>query len=231
MKLQLRSRKKYSDNIPSTPHGSKVLEAIDTTRKLQALREFPACKLTADAFIAETLAIEPKATLANVKRLRQALAKKPPNLAHTSRTLARMVSALRGPASNYRTPPTRYPGRVVTALSTPETTSELISFGATTIELFCAACQCVAETNPETWGTATSSEQHAAEVAALEARQRDLFAQLESKVSADDLNIDAEDRTAAVTYKAGNGKVPLAGAESGKRLVAYLMAQREQRQG
>jgi hypothetical protein len=135
-----------------------------------------------------------------------------------------MILGLKGP--NYPTPPTKYPGRLVTAFSTPETTAELIRYGSSTTELFAVAIQLVAESNPEVWGTCESSAKHAVQVAELESRQADLFKQLESKVSAEDLVI-ADDPRVPPAFKAAPS-VPLAPRQdAGKRLVDFLMAQRK----
>jgi hypothetical protein len=211
----------------TSPFNSLVQEAIEVSRKLDALRRFPACKLTAEAYLAETLAADPTASLKGVAKLARELEKKHANLAHTSRTLARMIAGLRGP--NFPTPPqAKYLGRLTTAFSTPETTAELIRHNSSTIELYGLAIQLVSGSNPEVWGTCESSAKHAQQVAALEARQAELFKELESKVSGDDLNIDAEDRNKPVTFKVAPDVPLVPKHDASQRLITYLMQQREQ---
>jgi hypothetical protein len=222
-RLKLRSRR--NGNIVTSPFNTLLREAIAVTRKLDALRRFPACKLTAESYLAETLSADPNASIQGVKKLRASLAKKPPSLTHTSRTLARMILGLKGP--NYPTPPTKYPGRLVT-FSTPETTAELIRYGSSEVELFALAAQLVSESNPDLYGTCESSAEHAAQVDELEARQAELFKQIETRVSTEDLVIADDPRTPPAFKVAPT--VPLAPRQdAGQRLVAYLMKQREQR--
>jgi hypothetical protein len=226
LKIKLKSRR--APALPASPFNNIVSEAIDVSRKLNELRQFPACKLTAQSYLREMLNADPTASLKGVKKLRVEIAKKHANLAHSQRTLARMIAGLRGP--NWTTPPTKYPGRLFSAFSTPESVAELIRYGSSTTELFGCAIEIVAESQPDLWGSCEDSAKHAAQVAELEARQVELFRKLESSVSGDDLHIDPVDRHAPVTFKVAPAVELAPRDNAGARLVAYLMQQRKQRE-
>jgi len=201
---------------------------MSVTRKLDSLREFPACKLTAEAYLEETLSADPNASLAGIKKLRVALGKHPPSLTHSQRTLARMILGLKSPNWN-TTPPVKYPMRL-NQFGSPETTAELIRYGSSVVELYGVAIQLVEETNPDVWGVCESSTKHAAQVAELQARQDEIERRADSAVSGDDLLI-SDDPTTPATFKASGGKIPLAPRkDASSRLVAFLMQQREQRE-
>ena len=228
MKIRLRSRKKYSDNIPSTPHGQILREVIAVSRKLEALQRFPANTLRCQDYVRATLSIDPRASLKGVSRLRAEMAKKAPSLERSQRALATIMSDLRG--SNWRTtPPTKYPARI-NRYGSPQVLAELASCGSSLVELYALAAEMVGDSHPELWGTATSLEEHEQEVAALEARKEELFKQGDEVLGPNDLQIDPVDGNVPVTFLASRGEVPVAPRhDSGQRLVAYLMAQREER--
>jgi len=231
MAIKLRLKSKRDPALPPSQYNNIVLEAMSVTRKLDALRRFPASKLTAEAFLAESLTADENASLKGVRKLRDKLEQKPlpPAFLHSARTLARMVAGLK--ESTWRSPPTKYPWRLQTAFSTPETTGELIACRSSTIELYGVAIQIVGERNPDVWGTCDSTAKHAAQVADLEARQAELFQKLDTALTGEDLNIDPVDRTAAVSFKIAPA-VPLAPRnDAGARLVAYLMQKRAQQNG
>jgi hypothetical protein len=225
-KLRLRSKRSNFDNIPASPFNDAWHEAMAVVRKLETVRAFPACKLTAEAYLAETLTADPGASLKGVRKLRAALEQNPlpPNLTHSARSLAQMIAALKGPRWN-TTPPVRYPWRL-NQFGSPETTGELIRYGTSMVELFGVAIQIVDERSPDVWGTGESSAKHAAQVAALAARRDELFKQIETRASAEDLLIN-DDPHVPTAFKVAP-EVPLAPRhDAGQRLVAYLLAQRQ----
>jgi hypothetical protein len=226
MAIKLRIKSRRDPALPPSPYNNIVSEAMSVTRKLNALRQFPACKLTAEAYLEETLAADENASMKGVRKLREWLERKPlpVGLTHSARTLARMIAGLKGPA--WGSPPVKFPWRLQTSFGTPETTAELIAFDSTTLELFGVSILIVNERSPDCWGTCESSADYAEQVAELEARQAELFKKLETQASTEDLLI-ADDPHIPTAFKVSDGKVPLAPRQdAGQRLVNYLMAQR-----
>lgn len=201
-----------------------VREAIAVTRQLVALRQSTAERLSASAFLDETLELGSDHT--RIEKLRRRLEAGDPGLESAQSTLRLMMKQLREPT--FKTPPTRtHWGRTERWLTTPESRGELAKLGYSGIDLLGVAIQKVGEDFPETFGNATSTTAVQAKLSRLEAKQAELFNKIATTWTADDVNAGARhgDAVSAATFKVSDGAVPIAPIDnSGKRLVDFLLA-------
>jgi hypothetical protein len=220
--LNLRSRRNSGAAADSSRFSAVVAEAIAVTEELNSLNAAETRKLTPAALFRETLA-SVQGSPERVAALRAAIEKGEPGLDHTRATLRRMIQFLRGPNWSFAPKEPRRLG----FLTTEATNGELALRRSSSVELFCVAAQIAGENYPEAFGIIADSAKWEGRVAELKSRQADLFAQIGSTLTAEDLTIGPLNSRgeAKVSFKLSDGNVPIAPQDnSGERLVKYLLA-------
>jgi hypothetical protein len=217
---------------PATEFQRLVKEAITVWRQLDQMR-VPSgeSKLSANAFLRETLKAAPEATLQRVKALRGKLEAGAPSLDNARRALAQMCKELKGP--NIRTPPTpdkwgRTERWLMGKERTPVVLGELTAIGHSSVELFGVAILVTSATNPEVFGSADSTQADLdADIAALTKKRDELLKRIERAWTADDVEPGQyiQGHTSPTTFKGTSVDVAPSDG-SGKRLVEYLMSNR-----
>jgi hypothetical protein len=230
LKLKHRPTKAAPAAAPPKPTPTAfttlVKEAVETTQKLNALRQTNAQKLTADAFLRETLALDPQSSLKQVAKLRGIIEGPTPGLNHVRAALRRMVRELRG---LHFTRPPKEPRQFSAWLSNDATTAELTLLGASNVALLGVAVSICKDKHPEIFGTRESSAGLEEELAALIKKQAELLSQIPTSLTANDVDIGDTDEQgrAVVSFKVSNGQVPIGPPNNaGERLVNFLLANR-----
>ena len=220
--------KPASGNLPwslwSAPFRELVAEALSVSRKVAAMQKPGAQKLSGEAFLRETLAIQKGATVARVKQLR----KKLPTLTNAQGAVRKMMKELKGP--NLRTPPSaqRWEERHRAMFLAPRTTEVLAELTAagnfTALELFAVAVQMVAEQDGQAFGAVDTSQGDLdADIGRAIERRDALFARIGNEWTAGDVDVGHYDRghTTHATFKGTS--VPIAPpATAGQRLTQSL---------
>jgi hypothetical protein len=211
---------------PASEFQRLLREAIDLHRKIDTLRASGGAKLSAHAFLRETLRCSMSATPARVKELRQKL-DTDPSLENARSAMGRMVKELKG--QNIKTPPTLdHWGRTERWLTKPRTTEvigKLTAVGHSTVELFGVAVLVAAEQlkGGGIFGSADGTQKDIdGEIAALVKRYHETCSLLGTAWTAEDIDAGqyVNERTTPAVFKGTD--VPVAPADTaGSRLVAY----------
>ena len=207
--------------------NAAVQSAIEVTRELNEVNTLANRKMSANAMQREILALV-RSTPKRIAELRRSIEAREPGLHEAWAVLRRMMRALREPSMSWISVP-EDPSRL-RFLSTEAANRELALRQNTYVELFCVAVQMTAEKFPECFGECKDSETWAERVAALVKRQQELFAQIATLITSEDIHVGRVEANglAPVTFKMSDGKVPIAPlANAGERLTNYFLSQKK----
>jgi hypothetical protein len=210
----------------SVPFQRLVQEAMEAAARAARLEAPGAQKLSAPAFLRETLRIQQGATVARVEQLRRRLDSGDLGFEFTRSALRKMIRELK--IGNLRTPPTaqRWEERHRAMFLQPRVTevlAELSAAGFTALELFGVAILIAGKT-PGVFGTSDGEQKELdANIAEATKRRDELFARIGKEWTAAEVDAGqyARGHTSAATIRGTS--TPLAPAETlGKRLVESL---------
>lgn len=203
---------------------SAVLNAIEVTQELNAVNTQANRKMSANAIQREIIALV-RSSPKRIADLRKSIEAREPGLHETWVALRQMMRAIRDPNMSWLSVP-KDPSRLK-FLSTEASNRELALRQYTYVELFCVAVQIAAEKFPECFGTCDDSAAWSEHVEKLHQRQRQLFSQIATSLTSDDIHVGKVESNglAPVGFKMSDGKVPIAPLDNaGERLVNYLIA-------
>jgi hypothetical protein len=218
--------KKFAIRTPKPkPNGTLseiVAECVAIEQERKARDTLAAWKLSAAAFLREAIRIADT----QPERLRELREKiydpENPMWFEAKAALRRMVVSFRSP--NWAGPSREL--RRYNFLLTGETLSEVVALGSSTFELAALAVLITTEEHPDAFGKCEDLVAHEKKLMALALRRDELYQQIETQYTADDLLIGKPDAkgNAVVSFKISNGAVTL-GPNAGERLVSWKLAQ------
>jgi hypothetical protein len=224
-------KKKPKPTQFSAPFQRLLDQGLEVRRELAKLAGSRGGKLSASAFLCESLKCSKGATVERVKQLRRKL-ESDSSLSNAQSAMRRMVKELRGPRIQTPPKPDNWP-RTERWFFKPRITEvlgELTAAGHSSIELWGVAVLTVAEQFPDLFGTAEGTQEDInAGIAAKRAEYDEICKRIGNDWTASDIDegkyLPSQGRASPATFRGTD--VSVAPRESaGERLLQYMETRR-----